>query len=453
MAELLSLADIATIPSSMEPIHTGQSASLASAAQGILSILRRTKSANYRSSSQGWEKPVPQDETQDGNAYTRARTNSPVRANSKRRRSAAPNPGREIKHRPLGGASRRTASPSLRSEPSSYERDVSPRRVSQPSSPYTALLNHRSPSRGRTWRREHTPYPDSLGRARGHQQNERSNVSTRRQYTQNDTAPEQAESPKSLFEADDLAVKVSSYVTKGNFRLRTDRQLGEFRFPKSRSQPEPIWSAGDGFSDDEARPQFTSPMARKNKRKRSRSLSAFGQLSLEAEDASKSSTSKGTASSQLRLKGSRGQVSGMAKDAWPTRESFMEPSISKQSRTTISQDSNVNGSTPPSYHPCSSTSMPEMKRAVPRKREASYFENFGKRRRKSHSRHSRGPSLSCMRNHQATGPQASEEENEEDRNGPYEGVGDGNMVNHVDSSDTDSEQQGIEWLYGTFMTG
>ncbi|KAI1277954.1 hypothetical protein F5Y07DRAFT_398100 [Xylaria sp. FL0933] len=447
MAELFSLTDVATIPSSMEPIHTGQSASLASAAQGILSILQRTKSANYRSSSHGCQKPVPRDETEDGNAYTRARTNSPVRANSKRRRSAAPKSGLESRQRSLG---RRTVSPSLSPEMGSHDRDVSPGRMSQPSSPYIAPLNHRSPSRGRTWRREHTPYPDNLGRGGGLQQNERSNVSRRRQYTQNDTAPEQAESPESLFEAGDIAVKVSSYVTKGSFRLRTDRQLGEFRFPKSRSQPELIWSAGDGFSDDEARPQFTSPMTRKNKRKRSRSLSAFGQLSLEAEDTLKS-TPKGTASSQLRLKGLRGQVSGMAKDAWPTRESFMEPSISKQSGTIISQDSNVNESTPPSHQPCSSTSMPEMKRAIPRKREASYFENFGKRRRKSRSRHSRGSSLSCMRNHQTTGPQASEEEYEEDRDGLYEEMGDGNMVNEVDSSDTDSEQREIEWLCGSFM--
>ncbi|KAI0431617.1 hypothetical protein F5Y09DRAFT_354734 [Xylaria sp. FL1042] len=429
MAELFSLADVPTIPSSMDPIHTGHSASLASAAQGILAILRRTKSECYRNSSQDRRNSASQEESEGENEYTRARTNSPVRANSKRRRAAAPTPG-EI--------SRRTSSSSLPSEPDSSARHVSPRRVSEPSTPNTTASDQRSPSRGRTRKRNATPHIDHSGQSRSRQHDERSNISRRRQYTHSERPQEQAVYSPPSSEADESIVDVASYVTKGGFRLRAGRELGEFRFPKPRTQPEPAWSAGDGFSDDEARPQFTSPMTRKWKRKRSRSLSSFGQLSLEADDTAKS-TPTGTASAQLHLRGSRGRVSRVAKDSWPTRESFMEPSISKQPRNIAPGDYSVTKSTPSSHQTCSSISRPETKQVVSRKRQASDFENFGKRRRKSRSRHSRGPSSSFTKNHRAIGSQRSDEEYEEGKSGPYEGVGDEHTVNDLEASDTNSE--------------
>ncbi|KAI1420937.1 hypothetical protein F5Y12DRAFT_790776 [Xylaria sp. FL1777] len=446
MAELLSIADVSAIPPSMDPIYTGQSAPLALTAEGIRAILRRAKSAGYQSSSGASRGSVTPDEDDDKNEHARARTNSPTRANSKRRRSAAPITYTEIRHRSLSGASVGTPSPSLCSELGLYDRNNSSSGISHPSIQYGAASDERSPSRGRTWRREDTPHPGIIRRDRNRQDDERSNISRRRQYRHSEATPEQVGYSPPSSEADDLVLSASSYVTKGEFRLHNYQEPGEFRFPKSRSQPESIWKTGDGFSDDEARPQFVFPMTRKRKRRRSRSLSAFGQLSLYTEAALEHNPEEPT-STRSHLKESYrlwGRVGEMMKDLWPTRENFMEPSVAKKPRNIVTENYSTIESAPPFNPIFSSMSTPKVKQTVQRKRQASDFENFGKRGLRSQSRHRKRLSSSSTRVQQVNRFQIGDEKHEKEKNGVYERVRDENlqqsMVNNLEASEYDSEE-------------
>lgn len=90
MTELISLADLPALPSSMDPLYTGPSAPLALPAAGIRAILRRAKSMSYHGNPQDFRIGLIAGREDDHAEYTRGRTMSPVRANSKRRRSVAP---------------------------------------------------------------------------------------------------------------------------------------------------------------------------------------------------------------------------------------------------------------------------------------------------------------------------------------------------------------------------
>ncbi|TGJ78829.1 hypothetical protein E0Z10_g9932 [Xylaria hypoxylon] len=200
----------------------------------------------------------------------------------------------------------------------------------------------------------------------------------------------------------------------------------EFRFPKPASQPEPTWCPGDGFSDDEVKPDFAFLMTGKRKRKRSRSLSAFGQLSLETENTGNDSAA-GATSGQLHLRGSHG-YGGRArrtevKDLWPTRENFAEHSIAKKPRNAGVRNHGTIESTPPFNPRCPPMSKPQTKQAMPRKRQVSDFENFGKRKGKPRSCHREGPSLKSTPVSQGYVSEVSDEENNEDRGGLYEQAG------------------------------
>ncbi|RWA08153.1 hypothetical protein EKO27_g6952 [Xylaria grammica] len=215
---------------------------------------------------------------------------------------------------------------------------------------------------------------------------------------------------------------VSSYVTKGAFRFQKYQEPGEFRFPKTRSQQEPTWRPGDGFSDDEVKPGFIPLTTGKRKRKRSRSLSAFGQLSLETENATPDS-SAGIASSQRRLRGRRAYRTEVT-DPWPTRENFMEDSITNNAENAGAQSYGIVSSAPQFIPRCPPTSTLQTKQAMPRKRRGSDFENFGKHVRKSRSCHRRRPSSIFTTSPQGYDSEASDEGDGEERNGPYENVED-----------------------------
>ncbi|GAW18601.1 hypothetical protein ANO14919_080790 [Xylariales sp. No.14919] len=215
---------------------------------------------------------------------------------------------------------------------------------------------------------------------------------------------------------------VSSYVTKGAFRLHKYQEPGEFRFPKSKSQQEPTWRPGDGFSDDEVKPGFISLVTGKRKRKRSRSLSAFGQLSLETENTAPDS-SAGIASSQRCLRGRRAYRTEVT-DPWPTRENFMEDSITNNAENAKAQSYGIVSSEPqfiPIYPPMSTL---QTKQAMPRKRRGSDFENFGKHVGKPQSCHRKRPSFIFTTSPQGYDSEASDEEDGEERNGLHENVED-----------------------------
>ncbi|KAI8947738.1 hypothetical protein F4801DRAFT_605130 [Xylaria longipes] len=443
MTELISLADLPAIPSSMDPIYIGPSAPLALPAAEIRAILRRTKSMSYQRNPRD-PRSTPTVVQKDGYVeFARSRTRSPVRANSRCKRSVAPISRLGMGTRYPSEVSRRTNSPPRR--PGSVElgsadyREFPSRGVYRPRTQSRATSSQRSPSRGRSRRRDATPQSGHPRREKSRQHNKRSNVSRLRQHShRRSPSLGQAEHP-SRSDADGHINDVSSFITKGAFRLYNYRGPELFRFPQSRSQPEPSWRAGDGFSDDEARPGFVFLMTGKHKRKRSGSLSAFGQLSLEAEDVV-GNNAGGVASSQSRLwplHGSRGKVrNAEVKELWPTRENFAESTITQKPRNIAVESQSP---TPLLNSERAAVSKPDLKRTIPLKRMASGFENLRKGKRRSQSRHSRNPSLSFTRLLPEYEDQTGDDKYDGEEDGPYERMED------------ESEQESVAFEY-TYTT-
>lgn len=177
----------------------------------------------------------------------------------------------------------------------------------------------------------------------------------------------------------------TSHSTKGIFWLPQFRGPEELRFPESRSQPESSWALGDGFSGDEAQPEFMFLMTGRRKRKRSRSLSALGQLTLEPANASigdEVGSALGRSSNKrrqvLQVKDRRSEV----RDLWPTRENFAEGLVSKRTEDKTPEKHTTIQPTPPGTASTSGNIRP----AVPRKRQPSAFWNFGRSKQRSQSR-------------------------------------------------------------------
>lgn len=149
----------------------------------------------------------------------------------------------------------------------------------------------------------------------------------------------------------------------------------------------------------------------------------------------------------------------MMKDLWPTRDDFMEDSVAKQPRKGVIENNSIAESTPPLSPRRPPMPRPRTKQAAPRKRQASDFENFGRRKRKCRSRHSKGSSSSFTGVPQANEFQVSDEEHEEERRGLYERGRDESMkqsaaneepnyvlatANDLEASDNGSEKPGGE---------
>lgn len=178
--------------------------------------------------------------------------------------------------------------------------------------------------------------------------------------------------------------KEVSYETKGAFRLKRKTGNFEFRFPKSLSQPEPIWCPGDGFSSDEARPNFIFSMTGTHKQRRSQPLPGVGKLPVESERVAKEddcgqqpNRSRVQYLTQYDLKNRR----STAKEIWPTLQNFTEDLVVRE-RNPMVLDNEVIIRSTVSPEP---TPVPRPREAfgyVPpttRKRKHSDFENFGRR--------------------------------------------------------------------------
>lgn len=85
----MSLASANTTSPVVDSIYTRPSTSLAAAASGIHAILQRAHSMGYQHGSQHFKSDDPADQGGHRDRCARERTHSPVRANSKRRRSVA----------------------------------------------------------------------------------------------------------------------------------------------------------------------------------------------------------------------------------------------------------------------------------------------------------------------------------------------------------------------------
>ncbi|KAI1150657.1 hypothetical protein F4825DRAFT_452254 [Nemania diffusa] len=415
MAELMSLVDSTIIPSTIDPVYPGSSAPLALAAAGIQAILRRAKSMGHLGDAQHFPKVTIVDQEEDEGQHTRVIPNSPVRANSKCRRSVLPSPGIRIR---MGYSSKpgvradltppRSGSVELGSDD---RRDSSLRAISRPRTQSISASEQRNPSRGRTRRRDDAPYDTSPTKAKYPQHDRPSNISRRRQHTQVRMALSgQTECPSST-NPDDSVNDASLYVKRGVFRLSHYRGPETFRVPKSRSQTESTWHTGDGFSDDELETNIVLLMAGKQKRKRSGSLSAFGQLSVEAGDVVDNNAARALSSRKHQLHGLRGKMyRAGAKDVWPTRENFTENLKVQKPRDMAVEDHGITQSTPP-FNPISrSLSSQKIKQTIPLKRRPSHFENFGRHKRRSHSHHTEDQSSSFTQVQQKRGFQVGAEE-------------------------------------------
>ncbi|KAL7627716.1 hypothetical protein AAE478_001911 [Parahypoxylon ruwenzoriense] len=299
----------------------------------------------------------------------RGRSASPIRANVKRRRSVASAPGDVLGTRPPSCAS------------------------SRDSCPLGGLTSgQRIPSSGRSIRQA-TPFPDDAELLKLQKVTGRSNTPKTPTVGENGNikrslrvtkTPSLATPELSLpgnAEQDDVN-KGIAYETKGVFRLKKHVPTHEFRSPRPLGQSEVLWRPGDGFSEDEARPDFMFLMTGTHKRKRSQSLPRIGKLEFEQKDreelgtcASGNSRPKTQRLTQYEMRLRR----GVAKDIWPTINNFSEE-----------LDARARNPTVPSKEIVPSTVSPKPQQVpqprgmfgyVPpplRRRNDSDFENFGR---------------------------------------------------------------------------
>ncbi|KAI2623710.1 hypothetical protein GGS21DRAFT_494221 [Xylaria nigripes] len=397
MSGLISLADVPV--TSVDSVYTGSSAPLALMASSIRAILRRTKSMGHLDEMQDSQQPPAVGKDGHEDRHARNRTTSPVAANSRRRRSTAPTDrpraGNQSSRPLFSDFGRRINLPAPRSgsvELGSHDhRAFSSCSESMSRIQSRAVSKHRSPSRGRTRRRHDTPKIGDRRTAETCQLDQQSNIAKRRYYSRNAVVSSLREQEYSLScEVDDLVAEnvTSSYITKGVFRLQNHREEKEFRFPRSKNQPDPVWCAGDGFSEDEVSPKAACDMAGKHrhKRKRSRSLSALGKLTLEHGDVKRHAVGGTSSQPYPRLpRGSRVAAHCTEVDElWPTKENFTDSSIALQPKSVMTKDHFFISSA--SLLNPRPTSRPAMRKVIPRVRLSSEFENFGRRMGRSRSR-------------------------------------------------------------------
>ncbi|OTA94299.1 hypothetical protein M434DRAFT_384038 [Hypoxylon sp. CO27-5] len=381
--------ELPTISLSADPISTSSTSPRPLTGTGFVAVLpERTRSLNIDGKVVSERASVRSHATDE----RRARSASPVRTNAKRRRSVAPAPGDD-----LGRQSSRT-----NNSTTSTDRDgsfpnsdaslgISSRRSHTP--------KQREPSRGRTIRRA-TSYPNEDEPRKRQKLNGKdttlSKIATgRTESIKNSFAtikgPEKLIIPplplSGNVDHDDGNGNIA-YERRGSFRLKKSKTVDEFRFPKSPSQPEPIWRAGDGFSSDEAKPDFMFLVTSTHKQRRPGPLPGMGKLQLEVENPSKEdlhglgiSQPKVQRLSQYKIKRRRGAV----KDVWPNRENFSEELDVRKRNPTVPEDGIIIPSTVPPQ-PTPKPRAREMSMYNPRPsraRKPSDFEHFGQRLQKS----------------------------------------------------------------------
>ncbi|KAI0387997.1 hypothetical protein F5Y04DRAFT_286909 [Hypomontagnella monticulosa] len=387
----LRVDGLPAIPSSMDPISSCPIAPQLLTSARVAAVLSdRTRSLNV-----GGNTTLENDQaTGLGTGGRRGRSATPIRANVKRKRSVASAPGDALLDRPSIGDALLTPNTS---ESVQNQNEV---RLS------SFAEGAKAPDEGdisaeRRVRRGIPPgdtEPPKRKKVDGkHNTSDKSTAEENRSIkkllgvtkeTERPGRPAAALLPLSLeVESHDNDGK-AVYEQKGAFRLKKNEGNRQFRFPKSLSQPEPLWRAGDGFSVDEARPGFVFLMTGAHGRGRSRSVPGIGKLPLESENVSgENLRALGTTCpkvqrlSQYDTKRRR----GAAKDVWPTRDNFSEEIPSRKRDPTILENQKVIPSTipPPSlFVPASRAKETfDYKPPAAKTRQHSDFENFGKRLR------------------------------------------------------------------------
>ncbi|KAI1775041.1 hypothetical protein F4818DRAFT_417601 [Hypoxylon cercidicola] len=371
-------------PSSMDPISTTSTVTQGLTSERVSAALQgRAKSLNFDDRFlPALDLARSQDREERGAVLT-----APARANVKRRRSVVSAPGdalddrvpRQFGDRPF--SRNRLESPAI----SGNTRNSRSRNSATPrtSSRGTSTLRRISRPRGRPVRRA-TPYPDVVGSRKRPKVDGVGNIRRSLEVTKDRADPLLAQLPLSGDVKHHHSEDEATYEKKGVFRLKKNTGNFEFRFPKSLSQPEPLWRAGDGFSSDEAKPDFTFSMTGTHKQKRPRPLPGIGKLQLESEKMTREDAfgrhakrSKTQHLTQYDVVHSRSE----AKDIWPTAENFAEELVVRMRNPTVPDNEVIIPSTvlpKPTPVPQPRERLEYVPSSL-RKRNHSEFENFGRR--------------------------------------------------------------------------
>ncbi|KAI1265702.1 hypothetical protein F5Y18DRAFT_426791 [Xylariaceae sp. FL1019] len=344
------------------------------------------------------------------------RPHSPIRANSKRRRSVISQNGESSRKRrslsrfesvDLGsGSSRSHSRCTSRSEQPEQRDDTHNLHLLTRDELYVQprsreRFRDREPSRGRPRRRKFSLINENII------QTDRSSRPLLQRIASNHRGLGRGSSTSySSFDANyavllpvvDQAVDLQSstvrenvYVTKGNFRLQ-NHELTKFRYPDPPSSPEPVWYAGDGFTAAEAKPEFFYRMTGKSRGKSSRSLPALGQLIVEqdspSEDGQSSATFAEPRPKTSKAFGVKPHYLDVEED-WPTKQNFYEvvQQSGNRSKPNVSRKRSVILNKELSHPVLSQKGDSESNPILPRKRQRSHFEKFGRCQRRSRSRH------------------------------------------------------------------
>ncbi|KAK6085597.1 hypothetical protein SCUP515_00704 [Seiridium cupressi] len=307
--------------------------------------LRKAKSFAHRNSSNDLA-----GDAKFGLQREESRPPSPVLATYKRQRSAASTTEVEVpdsqessswrpsRHRSKSAtkASNGSRNNAVSMSGSVYESDD--RDTSEYDQDPVELARHAQP-RGRTRHRTPTPFsvvPET-------QLSSFLNLSTRSPIQEHDEQVTNILAPRGN-SSNNRQAQQKRRPTKGAFLLRqeSESESDEFRIPVPRSQPGPVWRPGDGFSSDEATPDFVFYVTGQRKRRRPRSLPGLGRLSLGSvgekggsiRDAKKRQrTGQPFVSRKAKL------LREAAKDTWPTYDDFMNSTLPLPPRQSPAQES------------------------------------------------------------------------------------------------------------------
>ncbi|KAI8958696.1 hypothetical protein F5Y11DRAFT_362413 [Daldinia sp. FL1419] len=373
--EAVRLDELPTIPSSMDPILTNPTASQPLTSARVAAVLpdraRSLTTEEYR--------PPRLDEAPDLDNYTvHVIPVSPTRANVKRRRSVASAPG-DI----LGRRLSRRNSTTLSDRDNFYrppnDEALIARHGRSRSSEQTSTLRRQDKNREMLG-----PIENEAQKRRKVEDEDTSSSKPAIKMASNTKKPRGPPMPQlPLFRQEEYNNnKQVKYERKGAFWLRKDREEDEFRVLKPRGQPESRWRAGDGFSEDEVRPNF-SPFTSIHNQRRPELLLGMGTLQLESGTASqddvcgpRASTSK----TQLSQHGMRTQRS-TENEVWPTKDNFTEKLGPRRHGSEVPENGETISSSmlaQPDLTPQNKDPFFLYKLPTSRKRKHSDFENFGR---------------------------------------------------------------------------
>ncbi|ETS83181.1 hypothetical protein PFICI_05057 [Pestalotiopsis fici W106-1] len=131
-------------------------------------------------------------------------------------------------------------------------------------------------------------------------------------------------------------------AVKGGFLVSRNVQAENYLFPIRKGKPDPVWRAGDGFSDEEAAPDFLFYVTGQKKRMKPASTTDFGVLPLlpamDEHPGSIRHSRKRRKVGESSLIDRAALLRGVANEPWPTYKNFMESSLPARTQQSLIQD-------------------------------------------------------------------------------------------------------------------